>query len=169
VLSSASNGCEIGSLSTLETMLSVAKYGQEYIDACRARVDAQVSVYQRLLEAAITQGGNALHSAVEEIEPEFFNNMVIVLNGYFMHRARAIEGKDGNPLNEVRMLTNSLMENDGVFTSDSTIKLNPLKTVLKYRVGDAILIGEHDFVLLSQAFFSEIESRFTVEDGKETP
>lgn len=38
--------------------------------------------------------------------------MVVVLEGCFVHRSRTIEKKDGNPLNEVGMLSNSMMLND---------------------------------------------------------
>jgi hypothetical protein len=35
-----------------------------------------------------------------------------------MHRARAVEKKDGNALNEVRILCNSLMKNGGAMAAD---------------------------------------------------
>jgi hypothetical protein len=39
--------------------------------------------------------------------------MTLVLDRYFVHRLRVVAGKDGNPLNEIELLTDSLMNNDG--------------------------------------------------------
>jgi len=86
--------------------------------------------------------------------------MVIVLDGYFTHRGRAIEGKDGNPLNEVRVAASSLMGNKGLIGSDSTIKMNPATSVLKLKVGEPIRLTEKEFVRLYKAFFTEIETKF---------
>jgi hypothetical protein len=44
--------------------------------------------------------------------------------------------------------------------ADMCIKLSPEKSVLKYHAGDEIKLTEADFVLLSSAFFAEIESKF---------
>ena len=55
----------------------------------------------------------SLDAAVAGFEPLFFGNLVVVLDGYFMHRMRATEGKDGNPLIEVRALCSSIMTNQG--------------------------------------------------------
>ncbi len=68
--------------------------------------------------------------------------------------------KDGNPLNEVRMLCNSMMNNHNMMGADKTIKYDPAKSVLKYRVGDEIKLNEADFIRLSSAFFAEIESKY---------
>ena len=85
--------------------------------------------------------------------------MVLTLDGYFVHWAGGIEKKDGNPLNEVRMLCNSMMNNNGIMSADKTIKYDPTQSVLKYRVGDEIKLNEANFLRLSSAFFSEIESK----------
>ena len=77
-----------------------------------------------------------------------------------MHRSRTIEQKDGNPLNEVRVLCNSMMSNDGVVAAEKTIKLNPETSVLGHRVGDEVRLSASDFRRLSDAFFLEIERKF---------
>jgi hypothetical protein len=82
------------------------------------------------------------------------------LDGCFVHRSRTIEGKDGNPLNEVRMLCNSILQHRGVLTADKTIKANPSKSILKRQVRDEIKLTEADCVLLCTAFFAEIEKKF---------
>jgi hypothetical protein len=86
--------------------------------------------------------------------------MVLALDSYFVHRARAMEKKDGNPLNEVRMLCNSMMNNNNMMCADKTIKFDPTKSVLKYRIGAEIKLNEADFMLLSSAFFAEVESKY---------
>jgi hypothetical protein len=144
-------------------MLCVNKYTQKYIDDCRLKVADQVQAYQALAKAANVQvevGHPKLKTAIEEFEPHFFNNLVLVLEGCFVHRARGKEMKDGNPLNEVRMLANSLMSYNDTMSEDRTIKYNPEKSVLKYAIGDSIKLREADFLLLSEAFFAEIESKY---------
>jgi hypothetical protein len=57
--------------------------------------------------------------------------MVLILDTYFTHRSRTTEGKDSNPLNEVRVLCNSILENKSVLRADKSIKLKPETSVLK--------------------------------------
>jgi hypothetical protein len=92
--------------------------------------------------------------------PHFFNNLVLALDSYFVHRARAKEGKDGNPLNEVRILCNSLVNHHGLMSADKTIKYGPAKAVLTYRMGGEIKLSEADFRNLSSAVFAEIERQY---------
>lgn len=136
-------------------MLSMTKYPKQYIDACRARAAAQVASYRKLAKAA--KGGAALAA----FEPVFYNNMVLILDAYFVHRARTLEGKDGNPLNEVRVICNSIMQNNGLMGSEKSIKMNSTQSVLKYQVGDEIRVTEADYAALSKAFFAEIETKFS--------
>ena len=100
-----------------------------------------------------------LNAAIESFAPLFYKNMVIILDAFFVHRARAIEKKDGNPLNEVRVICNSMMHNN-IICTDNTIKLNPARSVLKYKTNDKIKLTEGEFLLLSKFFFAEIENKY---------
>jgi len=142
-------------------MLGVNSYSKDYINACQARVKAQVKSYRTLAKQAKGASAKSLDSAIAAFEPEFFNNMVLTLDSYFMHRLRGQEGKDGNTLNEVRVVCASILENGGVMGADKTIKMTPEKSVLKYEVGDPIRVREADFARISEAFFTEIEKKFT--------
>jgi hypothetical protein len=55
-----------------------------------------------------------------------------------------MEGKDGNPLNEPRVLRDSLMLHDGRLCAHRSIKLSPVASVLKLQVGDEVGLNEND-------------------------
>jgi hypothetical protein len=135
-------------------MLAVNKYSQEYIDDCRAKMAAQTSAYKKV-------SASASAASTKAFEPLFLNNMILVLDAYFVHRTRTLELKDGNPLNEVRILCNSILLNDGRLAADKQVKLIPEKSILKYEVGDEIRLNVKDFTRLSNAFFAEIEAKFS--------
>jgi hypothetical protein len=144
-------------------MLCINNYTQKYIDECSSKVKSQLSAYKNLVTTAGGQNGankTMLNTAIKSFEPVFFNNMVLVLDTYFVLRSRTMEGKDGNPLNEVRILCNSMMNNNNKMCADKTIKFNPAKSVLKYQVGDEIKLNKAGFLQLSNAFFAEIESKY---------
>jgi hypothetical protein len=144
-------------------MLCENNYTQKYIDECRSKIDAQILAYRDLVATAKNKSANdeqLLDTAINAFEPHFFNNMVLVLECYFVHRARAIEKKDGNPLNKMRMLCNLMLNNNHFMCEDKTIKYNPAKSLLKLSIGDEIQVKEADFMCLSSAFFAEIESKY---------
>ncbi|MGH2632336.1 MAG: hypothetical protein ACRDG3_02895 [Tepidiformaceae bacterium] len=135
-------------------------YTREYFDDCRARLDRDLAAYNALAAPIPTA-----------FESAFFNNMVLLLDYLFVHRLRMVEGKDGNAMNEVRVLCNSILNNKGILTADNVgdttafaglnaLKLSPEKSILKYRPGDQISLTEADFRRLSAAFFEQIEQRF---------
>ena len=129
-------------------MLSVKLYLPGYIKACRHKVQMDVAAF------------HALSSTTEKFEAVYFNNMVLVLEQMFVHRMRGHEGKDGNPLNEVRMIANSILTNDNVLVEDSTIRYKETKSVSKLRIGGPIAIKADSFIELANAFFKEIEQKF---------
>ena len=86
--------------------------------------------------------------------------LILALDNYFTHRQRTTEGKDGNPLNEVRMLCTSIRDFDGVLTGEKSIKYRPDAAVLGLKLGDPIVVDVPAFRRLAEAFFDEIERRF---------
>ncbi len=134
-------------------MLAVTRYKREFVEAGRVRVKRQLRAYDALTKTAKAP-------EVEAFAPEFFNNMVLALDHYFMHRQRSLEGKDGNPLNEVRMLAVSLLEHDGVMSRDNTIKYDAARAVTGIAVGQKIVLDRQAFERLAAAFFAEIEARY---------
>ena len=142
-------------------MLGRKTYTQEELDSASAAVDQQLAAYERLVEAidgATSDPG--VKAALEAFEPLFFNNMTLVLDRYFVHRIRAVAGKDGNPLNEVELIADSLMGNDGVMRGNNVIKLIADESVSKLAYGDRISLSATQFKRLSGAFLGEIRSRF---------
>jgi hypothetical protein len=132
-------------------MLGRKDYEPEELDHARTAISAQVTAYR----AAVPPS-----AAREAFEAQFFNALVLVLDRYFVHRFRAVAGKDGNPLNEVEMLADSLMNNGGTLRKINVIKYVPEGSVLKLKIGDPIRLTESDFERLSTAFLAEIESKF---------
>jgi len=136
-------------------------YSQDYINACRARVEANLRAYRK--QVGKTQS--------KEFESRFFNDQVLLLDYMFVHRLSGVEGRDGNPLNEVRILCNSILLNKSKLQVDrlpgwpnsavSGLKLPPEKSLLKLQVGDEIRLTEADFVRLSKAFFAEMEKKYS--------
>jgi hypothetical protein len=139
-------------------MLCINTYEQAYIDECRANVNAQVAAYRNMIKTVKAQAADGkAEAAIDTFESVFFNNLVLVLDNLFVHRSRTMEKKDGNPMNEVRLLSQSLMTNSSKLIADKSIKLNPAASILKVQAGDDIKLSEADFVRLAEAYFAEIE------------
>lgn len=144
-------------------MFGRKNYTQEEIDQGKVALDQQLAAYKKLAKAITSAAmDNEIDTAIESFEASFFNNMILVMDRYFVHRLPGAdyEGKDGNPLNEVRMVCDSLMNNHGIMHGDKQIKLTPERSVLKLNIGDPIQLTEEDFEHLSAAFFAELERRF---------
>jgi hypothetical protein len=71
-----------------------------------------------------------------------------------------VAGKDGNAVNEVEMLCDSLMNNNGILRASNVIKLIPDQSVVKLHIGHPIRLTAEQFERLSAAFFAEIEGKF---------
>jgi hypothetical protein len=68
--------------------------------------------------------------------------------------------KDGNPLNEVEMLADPLMNNNGISRGSNVITLVPEQSVLELHIGDPIRLDAERFERLSAAFLADLEGTF---------
>jgi hypothetical protein len=142
-------------------MLAGQSYTQEELDPAKAAIKQQMAAHKAPANtAASATADTKLSAALEAFDAHFFNNLTLVLDRYFVHRLRMVTGKDGNPLNEVEMLCDSLMNNGGILRAGNVIKLIPEESVVKLRIGNRIRLTAEDFDRLSAALFAEIERKF---------
>ena len=142
-------------------MLGRKDYTQEELDQATTAVKQQLAAYKKLVEALDGAGDDPkVQAALEDFEPLLFNNMTLVLDRYFVHRLRMTTGKDGNPINEVELLSDSLMNNGGELRGNNVIKYVPGDSVLKLEVGERIRVDAAQFERLSKAFFADLDAKF---------
>jgi hypothetical protein len=144
-------------------MLGRKNYTQDEFDQGKAAIDQQLAAYKKLVKTipGVT-AEKKVDAALSSFDSLFFNNLTLVLDRYFVHRLAGAdyEGKDGNALNEVRIVCESLITNNGKMRADKQIKLAPERSVLKLKVGDPIRLTQAEFERLSAAFFAELKRRF---------
>jgi hypothetical protein len=142
-------------------VLGRKNYTTEELDHARTSLENQCKAYRALVEAITTKTPDEqVGAALASFEVPFFNNLVLALDCPFVHRIRMVTGKDTNALNEVELLCDSIMDNNGIFAGSTVIKYVPGQSVLGLEVGDPIRLTEPLFERLSSAFFTEIGSRF---------
>ena len=141
-------------------MLGRKDYTREELDNAQKAIKQLLAAYRKLARAVDDAGDPKAKAAVEAMEPLLFNAMVLVLDRYFVHRLRMSTGKDGNPVNEVELLSDSLMNNGGLLRGNKVIKLIPEQSVLKLDLGERISLSAQQFDKLAKAFFGDLEAKF---------
>ena len=142
-------------------MLGRKDFTTDELDHARTAVAGQLAAYQNLVKAIDNAPQRAeAQAALAAFEPLFCSNMVLALDRRFVHRFRSVTGKDGNPLNEVELLADSMMDNDGELRGNSVIKFVPGESVLGLNIGDRISLTAADFERLATAFLDEIDRKF---------
>lgn len=98
--------------------------------------------------------------AAPEVESALAGAVLLALDRRYVHRLRAVAGKDGNPLNEVAAIADALLDHDGVVTPPSGIQLDRDEAVLGLGAGDRVDLTAERVRALSNAFFRELSLRF---------
>src|SRR5437763_5740082 len=141
-------------------MLGRKDYTREEVANAEREVKQLLSTYRKLAKAVQETSDPKATAALEAFEPVLFNSMALALDRRFVHRLRSVTGKDGNPINELELLADSLMNNDGVLRGVSPIKYVPGDSVLKLDVGDEIHLDAERFRRLSKDFLADLESKY---------
>ncbi len=128
-------------------MLGRKNYPREYIERCQRDIEAQIAEF------------NDLPPVTSTFARRLAGHLVIVMDACFVNRLRATEGKDGNALNEVRLLAQSLMYGD-VVVDDSTVTWRKDAMVLGLTKGDDLELTISDVDRLQQAFFEQLLDKY---------
>ena len=70
-------------------MLMVSSYAKDYVDACRAKLGAQLASDRNVLAAE--------PSEIDAFERHFFNHLILALDHYFVHRGPHHGGQGRQP------------------------------------------------------------------------
>lgn len=134
-------------------MLAQKTYPAATIEAGRTAINHQLAAYRAV-------AAPAPDAARRTFEPMFCRNVIVLLDSWFMHRTRGVEGKDGNPANEVRMLAASVVQGGGVLAADNTIRYQPDTSITGLSIGDPIDLTIDQVEHLATAYFDTIAERF---------
>ncbi len=140
-------------------MVDATPIPRRQVAAARADFAAQLQSYRDLIAAASKASGMSLariDAALAAFEPGYFNSLLVALDARFVHRRRAAGG-GGDPLDEVRVLVDSLTANGGVLAADEAVAYDPARSVLRIDFGDRIALNADDFEAIAAAFLAAIE------------
>ncbi len=145
-------------------MLATNQYPATYLQERKRVVTAQLEAFEALSasgRAGSELGQKAYGDALAAVEAAFCANLIQALDHAFVHRTRGKEGKDGNALNEVRMLCASLQTKDALMLADKAIKYDPTRAVTGIQPGDKISLNVAVTRRLVDAFLAGIEAKFS--------
>jgi hypothetical protein len=91
---------------------------------------------------------------LQDVEPLPFDTVTRVLDRCFVFR---LDRQGRQPLNEVELLGDSLMNNDGVLCGINVIRFVPYRSAVTLSSGDKIRLPATEFARHFTAFFAEIE------------
>jgi|SRR5947209_6161538 len=141
-------------------MLGRKDYTPDELASAQSAVKQQLGAYRKLAKAVDQTSDPKATAALEALEPVLFNNMALALDRRFVHRLRSVTGKDGNPINELELVSDSLMNNNGSLRGINVIKYVPEDSVLGLDLGDRINLSAAEFERLSKAFFADLEAKY---------
>ena len=142
-------------------MLGRKDYTPQELDAATTAVGEPLAAYRTLVDAiGRVTDDPGVTAALAAFEPRLCNELTLALDRRFVHRLRLVTGKDGNALNEVELIAESLLDRDGALHTNKVIKYKPDESVLKLAPGERIALSSAQFERLSSAFLAEVGARF---------
>lgn len=134
-------------------MLAQKTYPTALIDAGRTAITTRLTAYRAVAATAPDAARHAFESL-------YCRDLIVLLDSWFMHRTRGVEGKDGNPANEVRMLAAGIIHDNAVLATDPTIRYRADRSITGLDIGDTINLTIDQAERLATAYFDTIAERF---------
>jgi hypothetical protein len=136
-------------------MLSECSLTANTISSFQSKINEKLTDYKHLIDQIKSQIPNNEHlfqQAIDEFNTSFFNSMILSLDSCFMnYHIRE------NPFEEVRLLRDSILNNEAIMCVSSEASYSPVKAILKYKAGDPINLDEKRFKKLAEACFKAVE------------
>jgi hypothetical protein len=139
-------------------MLGRKTYTQEELDAATRTIERQLSTWRALAAAVGASGDEDARAALEAFAPGYFNDLVVALDRPFVHRVRTVAGKGTNPLNELELLADSLMTNDGVLRTGTVVRYEQDAAVVGLADGERIALDEDAYDRLAHAVVEQLSA-----------
>ena len=140
-------------------MLGRKDYTKDELATATKTVNDTVAAYKKLARAVEASGHARARAALEAFEPVLFRDLTLTLDRLFVHRIRKVTGHDNNPLNEVELITESILAG-APFTTNNVLKYVPEESVTGLKPGDKIDLTADEFERLAKAFLADIEAKF---------
>lgn len=135
-------------------------YTRQEIDNARNRVGRQLAAYQELVGGLGKATGEIDADVRTAFEAEFATALLLELDRHFVHRLQQGTDRDCTALNEVELLADALLNNDGIVRREAVPSYSPDSSVTGIGPGEPILLTLEHLERLVPAFFAELEAKF---------
>lgn len=140
-------------------MLGRKDYTKDELANATKTVNDTMAAYKKLAKAVEASGDAKARAALEAFEPVLFRDLTLTLDRLFVHRIRKVAGHDNNPLNEVELITESILAG-APFTTNNVLKYVPEESATGLKPGDKIDLTAEEFERLAKAFLADIKAKF---------
>ena len=130
-------------------MLGRRTYTREELDAARSWVADRVARFRAL----------PADDARAQFGPAYAGDLLIALDRRFVHRLRAVTGREGTPLDEPELVAGALVDG-GVLRAGTVICYRPEQSVEGLAVDEPVRLTVDDAERLALAALDELETAF---------
>ena len=140
-------------------MLGRKDYTKDELANATKTVNDTLAAYKKLAKAVEASGDAKARAALEAFEHVLFRDLTLTLDRLFVHRIRKVAGNDNNPLNEVELITESILAG-APFTTNNVLRYVPEESVTGLKPGDKVDLTAEEFERLAKAFLADIKAKF---------
>lgn len=121
-------------------------YTSDEIESCRDHCDCLLAAW----------GANDIQDST--LEARVFTQAVVVLDAWFAERKRDPESTGVGPLDEVRVIADSVIRNGGTLRVDGSVPWVPERTALRLEVGQEVEVTANGYERLAAAYLAALDA-----------